>query len=94
MPAEDFVTDGKAFDALAESGDGAGKLATGHKGSCRLGLILTLDQEAVGEVNANGFNINQNLAGASLGVGHVAVNQIVDLAVVFTYQCFHGVLNY
>jgi hypothetical protein len=88
-----LVADLVAIDALADGDHLAGALAAGYKGHLRLELVLALDDQHVGEVQARGPDADDDLALLGLRRRPVVHQfKLVRQSVFLAQQCAHGVL--
>lgn len=88
--ADDPIADGEARDPIADRRDDAGDLAARGEGRLGLKLILAGDDQRVGEVDPAGFDLDEHLLGAGLGLVDVLVGQDLGSTELLGDQCLHG----
>ena len=76
-------------DARPDGLDDARHLAARRERRRRLELVLALDDEKIGEVDAAGAHADEHLTGDRPGIGHLFDRERVDGAVGVTDEGFH-----
>src|SRR5690606_6157608 len=80
----------KVGDLAADAGYHTGGLATRREGERRLDLVLALDDQGVGEVDASGVDVDNDLVILGYRIGSLFQRQRAGRSVGFAQNGFHG----